>query len=91
MLFQLHSMALQASKDEDAVVKNFSKSDYRADNQNWSVAEDRKGNMLFANNKGLLEFDGISWNLYPSPKGNIIRCVAVDNQDRIYTSGYREL
>ena len=91
LLFQLQAMALQASKDEDAVVKNFSKSDYRADNQNWSVAEDRKGNMLFANNKGLLEFDGISWNLYPSPKGNIIRCVAVDNQDRIYTSGYREL
>ena len=91
ILLQIIPMSVRSTPYEDAVVKNFSKSDYRADNQNWSVAEDHAGNMLFANNKGLLEFDGISWNLYPSPKGNIIRCVAVDSLDRVYTSGYREL
>ena len=80
-----------ASEYANPVVKNFSKSDYNADNQNWSVAEDSEGNIYFANNKGLLEFDGISWNLYPSPNGNIIRCVAIDRNNRIYTSGYREL
>jgi len=80
-----------AFKYENPVVKNFLKSDYHADNQNWSVAEDSKGNIFFANNKGLLEFDGISWKLYPSPNGNMIRCVAVDPNDRVYTSGYREL
>lgn len=80
-----------AFENENPVVKNFSKSDYNADNQNWSVAEDSEGTIYFANNKGLLEFDGISWKLYPSPNGNIIRCVAVDKNNRIYTSGYREL
>ena len=80
-----------ALDNENPVVKNFSKSDYNADNQNWSVAEDSEGIIYFANNKGLLEFDGISWKLYPSPNGNIIRCVAVDKNNRIYTSGYREL
>ena len=82
---------LLAAEFDKPVVKNFSKSDYNADNQNWSVAEDSEGNVFFANNKGLLEFNGISWKLYPSPKGNIIRCVAVDGNNRIYTSGYREL
>jgi len=77
--------------NENPVVKNFSKSDYNADNQNWSVAEDSEGIIYFANNKGLLEFDGISWKLYPSPNGNIIRYVAIDKHNRIYTSGYREL
>ncbi len=76
---------------ENPVVKNFTKAEYNADNQNWSVAEDSEGYIYFANNKGLLEFDGISWQLYPSPNGNIIRCVAVDCNNRIYTSGYCEL
>jgi len=80
-----------AIENENPVVKNFSKSDYNADNQNWSVAEDNEGIIYFANNKGLLEFDGTSWKLYPSPNGNIIRCVAIDKNNRIYTSGYREL
>ncbi len=80
-----------ALENENPVVKNFSKTDYNADNQNWSVAEDSAGIIYFANSKGLLEFDGISWKLYPSPNGNIIRCVAIDKNNRIYTSGYREL
>ena len=80
-----------ALENEIPVVKNFLKTDYNADNQNWSVAEDHDGIVYFANNKGLLEFDGISWKLYPSPNGNIIRCVAIDKSNRIYTSGYREL
>ena len=80
-----------ALENENPVIKNFSKSDYNADNQNWSVAEDSEGTVYFANNKGLLEFDGISWKLYPSPNGNIIRCVAIGKDNRIYTSGYREL
>ncbi len=87
----LLSSDLLALGYENPVVKNFLKSDYNADNQNWAVAEDSVGNVYFANNKGLLEFNGISWKLYPSPKGHIIRCVAVGPNNRIYTSGYREL
>ncbi|MEI6139684.1 MAG: regulator [Mariniphaga sp.] len=76
---------------DNPVVKNFSKADYLADNQNWSVTSDLAGNVFFANNKGLLEFDGVTWKLYPIPNGNIIRCVSIDKDNRIYTSGYREL
>ena len=76
---------------DNPIVKNFSKADYLADNQNWSVATDSAGNVFFANNKGLLEFDGVSWKLYPIPNGNIIRCVSIDQHGKIYTSGYREL
>ena len=91
LLFWLCFQNTLGSEYENPVVKNFSKFDYNADNQNWSVAEDSEGNVFFANNKGLLEFNGISWKLYPSPKGNIIRSVAVDHTNRIYSSGYREL
>ena len=72
-------------------LKNYSKQEYRAASQNWSVAQDAAGYLYFANNTGLLEFDGITWTLYPEPEGAIIRTVAVDKQNRIFTAGYREL
>ena len=72
-------------------LKNHTKQEYHAASQNWSVTQDAGGYMYFANNIGLLEFDGITWTLYPAPEGAIIRAVAVDNQNRIFTAGYREL
>lgn len=72
-------------------LKNYTKQEYQAANQNWSVAQDMNGFLYFANNIGLLEFDGITWTLYPAPEGAIIRSVAVDNKNRIFTAGYREL
>lgn len=72
-------------------LKNYIKQEYQAANQNWSVAQDINGYLYFANNIGLLEFDGITWTLYPAPEGAIIRSVAVDKANRIFTAGYREL
>ena len=73
------------------VIRNFEKQEYKAESQNWSVTQDSKGFIYVANNSGLLEFDGVEWSFYPSPHGAVIRSVAVDNQNRIYTSGYREI
>ncbi|MEQ8217949.1 MAG: triple tyrosine motif-containing protein [Arenibacter sp.] len=42
-----------------------------------------------ANSKGLLEFNGAYWTLYPSPNESIMRSVHVVN-DRIYTGCYME-
>ncbi len=75
----------------DLYIKNYTKQQYQAASQNWSVAQDASGYLYFANNIGLLEFDGITWTLYPAPDGAIIRTVAVDKNNRVYTAGYREL
>lgn len=72
-------------------VKNYTKQEYQAASQNWSVTQDANGYLYFANNIGLLEFDGITWTLYPAPDGAIIRTVAVDKTNRVFTAGYREL
>ncbi|MCB8999391.1 MAG: regulator [Bacteroidales bacterium] len=52
---------------------------------------DNSANIYSANNIGMLEFDGIEWSFYPSPNASVIRSVAVDKRNRIFTSGYREL
>ena len=71
--------------------KNYTKQEYHAASQNWSVTQDSKGYLYFANNIGLLEFDGITWTLYPAPDGAVVRAVTVDKANRIFTAGYREL
>ncbi len=72
-------------------IEHFTKEEYQAQNQNWSVDMDEEGIIYFANHAGLLEFDGISWNFYPSPSGTIMRAVTVSPDGTIFTSGYREL
>ncbi|MDF1546825.1 MAG: hypothetical protein P1P88_03320 [Bacteroidales bacterium] len=70
---------------------NFDKQKYHAARQNWSVTYDKEGIFYFGNNMGLLEFDGITWKLNPSGNSSIIRAVSVDDSDKIFSGGYREL
>nr|WP_321410527.1 triple tyrosine motif-containing protein [uncultured Carboxylicivirga sp.] len=71
--------------------RSFSKKEYHAASQNWSVDFDNNGYAYFCNSTALLQFDGVTWKSYPSPNSTIIRAVAIDKNDRIYTGGYREL
>ncbi|MEO2052941.1 MAG: triple tyrosine motif-containing protein [Allomuricauda sp.] len=70
-------------------IQNYSPADYRAENQNWSISQDDDKIMYVANNKGLLEFNGADWTLYPSPNESIMRSVKVV-EDRIYSGSYME-
>lgn len=79
---------LSFSQELPPIVK-YSPSVYAAGNQNWMISQDNKHFMFFANNEGLLEFNGSNWNLYPSPNETIIRSVKVIN-DKIYTGCYME-
>jgi len=62
---------------------------YNAGNQNWMISQDDNGYLYFANNSGLLEYNGTAWNLYPTPNETILRSVKVV-EDRIYTGAYME-
>jgi DNA-binding CsgD family transcriptional regulator/ligand-binding sensor domain-containing protein len=70
-------------------IVKYSTSSYSAGNQNWMISQDKNQFIYFANNSGLLEFNGSSWTLYNSPNETIIRSVTVV-KDRIYTGSYME-
>ena len=63
--------------------------DYQAENQNWSIDQGENNFIYIANNKGLLEFNGAAWSLYPSPNETIMRSVMVVGE-KIYTGCYME-
>ena len=53
------------------------------------ISQDDEQHVYFANNEGLLEFNGAKWLLYPSPNETIIRSVKHIDK-RIYTGCYME-
>ncbi|MEZ5072503.1 MAG: LuxR C-terminal-related transcriptional regulator [Bacteroidales bacterium] len=74
---------------ETPPIVKFSPSDYKAENQNWAIAQDSKGFIYAANNEGLLEYNGAEWTLYPSPNNTITRSLLADGE-RIYSGAYME-
>ncbi|HYE56474.1 MAG TPA: triple tyrosine motif-containing protein [Chitinophagaceae bacterium] len=72
-------------------IVNYSRLEYSAGNQNWNIAQDSSGIMYFANNDGLLSFDGTSWRTYPLPNKTIVRSMAMAKDGRIYIGGQEEI
>lgn len=71
-------------------ITNFSRKDYHASTQNWSVTQDKRGVMYFGNNDGLLEFDGVHWRLMQMPNSSVVRSLALDKNGRIYVGAFSE-
>ncbi|WP_264565011.1 triple tyrosine motif-containing protein [Flavobacterium sp. N3904] len=86
LLFFIFSIAF--SQELPPIIK-YSPNFYGAGNQNWMISQSQNQFVFFANNEGLLEFNGSNWQLYPSPNETIIRSVKVIN-NRIYTGCYME-
>ena len=70
-------------------IQSFSSDIYKGGNQNWNITQDDNRNMYFANNDGLLRFDGNHWQLFPSPNKSILRSVHYAN-NLIYTGSYMD-
>jgi ligand-binding sensor domain-containing protein len=70
---------------------NFEKQHYNAGAQNWDIRQDAQGRIYFANNEGLLTFDGIYWKLYPLPNKTIVRSIEFGKDNRIYIGAQDEI
>ena len=70
-------------------IKVFSADEYGGENQNWAISQADNKFIYVANNKGLLEYNGARWQLYPTPNETIIRSVKAHN-DKIFTGFYMD-
>ncbi|WP_372773882.1 triple tyrosine motif-containing protein [Mangrovibacterium sp.] len=71
-------------------IHNIKKHNYRAGAQNWQIERNSKNFMYFANNDGLLEFDGSHWQLYGLQNPSVVRSIKMDENDRIYIGQQNE-
>ena len=86
LLFVL-TLLLELSAQEKGfypLINNYSYQSYNAGNSNWWVLEDDRGIMYFSNNQGILEYDGQDWELIESPKRQVARSLAKDENGVIY-------
>ena len=70
-------------------IVKYQSTQYGAGNQNWMISQDKNHFIYFANNEGLLEYNGSVFTLFPSPNETIVRSVKVID-DKIYTGCYME-
>ncbi len=87
LLFSLLCVFVKAQ--ELPPIQNFLPVDYGAQNQNWAISQSSDKLIYIANNEGLLEYNGASFTLYPSPNETIMRSVTTI-EDKIYTGCYME-
>ena len=69
---------------------NYGTENFQAANQSWDILQDDEGIMYFANNSGLLSFDGNHWRLYPLPNKTIVRSIYIGTDHKIYVGGQGE-
>lgn len=64
----------------------YNRREYGGGTQNWKISQAPGGLIYFANNEGLLEFDGVRWRKLVPGNNPVCRSVMCD-QNRIYVGG----
>ena len=72
-------------------IRNYPPGEYGGHNQNWGIIQDHRGVIYFGNIHGLMEYDGVSWNLTTIPNARIARSLAIGADQRIFVGGYGEI
>jgi len=71
-------------------IKNYPKKEYKAGTQNWSIVQGENGNMFFANNFGVLHFNGLNWRLLEMPNKSVVRSLCRYDAETILAGAYSE-
>ncbi|MBW8327534.1 MAG: LuxR C-terminal-related transcriptional regulator [Prolixibacteraceae bacterium] len=72
-------------------IHNYPRKEYKGGTQNWAITQDQRGFMYFANNNGLLQFDGVTWQTHLMPNLSIVRSVYLARNGGIYVGAYNDL
>ena len=72
-------------------IRSYTQADYHASIEAWDIGQDKRGILYFANNDGLLTFDGSYWKTYPMPNKVTIKSLAIDPEGRVFVGGTDEM
>jgi ligand-binding sensor domain-containing protein len=77
-----------SSKKHYSEIKKITKGQTTRRYANWDIDQDQNGAMYFANNDGLLQFDGTEWHKYSVPSNSDVKSVEIDSSGKIYIGSY---
>lgn len=88
-LLLLFSIVLNSQTNNIGIpfTTNYPNEVYKGGTQNWDVGQHPNGFLFFANNNGLLQFDGTNWTQFPLANNTIVRSLCITDDGRIYVGG----
>ncbi len=93
-LFILSALSLNVAGQVKTIgtpyIYNYTKTVYNAGTQNWGIAQDKNGFMYFANNDGIIRFDGLHWDLIRVSRLSPVRAICIDSQNNIYAGLFND-
>lgn len=72
-------------------ITHFSRADFKADPQFWTMTKDHEGVLYFGNNDGALVFDGERWQKVFLPNNSSVRSLTTSDDGKIYAGGFNEI
>src|SRR5690554_4577526 len=94
ILFLLSFIAVaieaQVQKIGISETEYFNRRQYAGGTQNWDIAQANTGFIYFANNDGVLEYDGANWRVLDQIDNNTVRSVK-EIGNRLYVGSFEEL
>ncbi len=95
VLLLIMTLAFSGLKSQNTIglpdITNFYKLSYKAGAQNRQIRQDKNGILYFANNEGVLTYDGKYWKVYPLPNKSIVRSIEFGPDNRLYVGGQDEI
>ena len=71
-------------------IRNYPYTEYHAKQNNMSIVQDQRGIMYFANEFGVLEYDGVEWRLIYTENKSIVHSLSIDTNGAIYVGAEGE-
>jgi len=72
-------------------IKQYTRNDFNADPQFWTMCEDSSGTIFFGNNDGVVIFDGEHWQKINLPNNSSVRSLQIGHDNMVYAGGYNEI
>lgn len=91
ILFLLPIIATSQNTIGLPAVTNFSKQAFKGGLQTWDIKQDESGVVYFANNEGVLAYNGKYWHTYPLPNKTIVRSIELTSDNKMFVGGQDEL
>lgn len=89
-LFVVLFFQIVSAQQSRPIIKNYSPKEYNAFFQNWDIEQDKRGVMYFANNFGVLIYDGEEWQIQSLNNEAITRTIYMDSKGKMHIGGYNE-
>ncbi len=79
-----------AQKKDSIKINNFNSGDYRASDLNYAGTVDKEGVLFFANENGVLKYDGSEWELIPITNFAAVFEIHITENNKIFIGGRNE-